>query len=947
MPGGVKRAATSSSASPRTAWFPIVTKVGGKYGLDIGWKFYDNTVGFFSTARNNCDVKPPWGEIVSSEFNRVLNDLGEPEDYFRLQNFKGQRCNFKIGLLNHKYFGVNEFTQFILSLRAGGKVLLLGKFLGILTRAEGFLHHDPDLHTESGLLKDGSDDLRDEEEAEALGFFVRYAREAAIIVENKKDALNHLLVSKKKEKGDSTPCIKKSKAEKMIDDKKAELEDKDGVEKSYNDNYVGRAEINIDNISVSEKLSIPIIPFKVCGLAQAMLTQFDPSLVSLTVYPADMKDFDTNNLGRNKYKLIHGNHRYMALKQLDSRGLLSKLPGLEDRDLVCHIVEVKGASDIAFGNLRGNELASKYQRKPFVHELLFVMDSFYQTYKNKDKALELVLRFAKVLSVHPDEITALKRMGHWKSDCFQTLISVLKKFEVYQTSDCKENLDRNNKRLMEGQKLKVTISMFKSISKCDPEYFKENSQKVLDKKISLQNLLENVGKDLGRKKAMKIVTTLTNYQSPEQLELRYPGKFTEELFDRYKGAAIGKSANVKGNLLRNYCKSVLNEKENREPVKVVCIGSLAEISKDALEEYDVLILNLSVFDEVPKTAIEVALYSAKPAISVLILLPDEKGLTEALTYLAVFQKPKEFVVKPIFFEAENPKVVEGFLMNATYGVLLGKVAVLEPPLKVLNGGLNACLREFVSKVTPLDAKIAFLNAGGLPVIKIHTDQRDTEVVYYGNKKTLDKLLNQRVKDRGVIGMTHLTKALAGNDQLEISSIERRRSIPSSFDYAKEMEVIQSKIDSESSADDSLEEAEDDVQTVTNEEETDEMMDELLNSPPMKRGYNKKEDIEETDEEKKEMAEERDGEKEELTEEKNEDERNAPKERDDEQKEQTEETDDSKRVIIQGNGRDDVKAEIKLVNLDKEETGGRGEDMKEESFKKEVVHVDENGNQENV
>ena len=207
-------------------------------------------------------------------------------------------------------------------------------------------------------------------------------------------------------------------------------------------------------------------------------------------------------------------------------------------------------------------------------------------------------------------------------------------------------------------------------------------------------------------------------------------------------------------------------------------------------------------------------------------------------------------------------------------------------------------------------------------------------------------------------MKHL-EASAGDDELEISIIERRRSIPSSFNYAKEMEVIQSKIDSESSADDSLEEeeeeeeeegegeaeeeeeAEEDVQTVTNNEEKDEM-DELLNSLPKVRG-----DIEETDVEENEMAEDTDGEKKELTEGKVEEAREAPKERDDEKKEETEETDNLNRVIIKGNGRVDGKAEIKLSNVDEEETGGRGEDMKEESFKKEVVDVDVNGNQENV
>ena len=811
MPPGLKRSASSKSPNPRTAWFPILTKVGEEYKLDVGWKYYDGSLGFFSTASKNCDVKPPWGEIVLCEFNRTVNNKGEAGDYFRFQNFKGQRCNFKVDLLNPKYMGVNDFTQMILELRAGGKVDLLAKFLSILPNAEGFHHHNREIHSAIGLLKDDDGtQLGDASEEEDLKKFIEYARDAAIVVETKKEVLALLAAGRKKEgkqEAVGKSASKKSKSEKIIDDKNAELEDKDGVEKSFIQNYVGRAEISIDNIELSEKLCIPINQFKVLGIAQSMKAQFDPSLVTLTVYPADEKNFDTENLDRNKYKIIHGNHRYLALLHLDKNGLLSSLPSLHDRCVVCCVVVVKHKSDVAYGNMRGNELAVKHQRKPYVHELVFVMDNFNKTYKSKDKALEMVLRCAKVLSVHPDEITALKKLSSWKPDNFQALILVLKKYEVYQTEDCKDSLERNNKRLMEGLKLKVTLAMFKAISRCDQDYFKENSQSVLDKKLSLKSLLGNVDKDLGKKKAYQIVASLTNFQSPEQLEHEYPGKFTEDKIDRYEGADIHNgAANIKGQLLMDYCKSVLNHEEINDPVKFEAVERLSEISEETLERFDIILLNLSLFDAgAPMTVIEVALRTSKPAMGVLALFRDEQQLSEAIKYLSILTRPKDFVVKHIYFEADNPKLVKGFLMNATYGLLFGKVILFEPPLKMSNGDLKNNLKQFIRKISPTNAKIAFLNQGNLPITSIHTALGDSaeEVVYFGNKQALDKFLSVKEK---VVTEKVVTRAVKVMEpKVSVASVEeekeKTRSLSgpsSSFNYVAKMAEIAEQLSDTSS-----------------------------------------------------------------------------------------------------------------------------------------------------
>eukprot|EP00092_Neocalanus_flemingeri_P108693 GFUD01139602.1.p1 GENE.GFUD01139602.1~~GFUD01139602.1.p1 ORF type:complete len:825 (+),score=170.44 GFUD01139602.1:57-2531(+) len=743
----LKRRISSRASKPRTAWFPIVTKVGDEYSFDIGWRYYDGSVGFFSIVPKSF-AKTPWGEVVSCEFNRTKNSKsGEVADYFKFQNRVGQKYNFKADLMNPMIFGVNDFTQKVAALRAGGKVELLGKFFGLLSRGKGFTHHNQELHSEAGLRKD--DDgvlLGGDSEVKDLEDFVKAAKEAAIIVENKEDALSHLKSTKKVKPSAAASgvIIKQSKAQKVTEDKNKELEDKNGLERSYVDSFVGRTDILLDNLSVSDKSCIPINLIKVLGIANSMQKQFDPSLLNLTVYPEDDKNFDRNHLENSRYKIIHGNHRFKALQHLDRKGILTSLPGLQDRTVTCYVVNVQNSAAVAYGNLRGNDLASKFQRKPYVHELLFIFDSLQKVYHpNKEKALEMIIRFAKLLAIHPDEITALKKLSSWKPESFLTLISVLKQFEIYETADCKDMMSRNNGKLMRGEKLAVSKLMFKGISKCDQDYFKANSDKILNKKLSLKSLLDNVGKDLGKKKTIKNISALTNFQSVEKLRVQCPGKFDDDVIEKFVGAEIqGQAANLQGKLLENYCKSVLSN-EMLEPIKIEYIENLSDVSKETFEGFEIVLLNLKEFGVGASMAIvDVALESSKPVMSVLLLFRDEDHSVEAVKFLSTLSKPSGFVVKQVFFETDKPKLKNGFLVNTIFGILLGKVNVFDPPLKILNGTLEKNLPKFIRKISPVSAKIAFVNDGNLPITRIHDEEDGNSVVYFGSHQAVNLFLNQ-------------------------------------------------------------------------------------------------------------------------------------------------------------------------------------------------------------
>ena len=108
--------------------------------------------------------------------------------------------------------------------------------------------------------------------------------------------------------------VKRSKVEKVIDSRVEELKSSNGIEKSYISQYVGRADVPISNLAISKKVTMPINPYKVQGLARAMRERFDPSQISLTVVPLDPGELTAENLTSKKFEVIHGRHRYSSIQ---------------------------------------------------------------------------------------------------------------------------------------------------------------------------------------------------------------------------------------------------------------------------------------------------------------------------------------------------------------------------------------------------------------------------------------------------------------------------------------------------------------------------------------------------------------------------------------------------------------------------------------------------------
>ena len=73
------------------------------------------------------------------------------------------------------------------------------------------------------------------------------------------------------------------------------------------------------------------------GIRNAMLSRFDPSLISVFVTPVDFAEFDATEPEKSRFKVLHGRATVAALRGLDSKDLLKSLPTMGNRSITCYV----------------------------------------------------------------------------------------------------------------------------------------------------------------------------------------------------------------------------------------------------------------------------------------------------------------------------------------------------------------------------------------------------------------------------------------------------------------------------------------------------------------------------------------------------------------------------------------------------------------------------------
>ena len=399
---------------------------------------------------------------------------------------------------------------------------------------------------------------------------------------------------------------------------------------------------------------------------------------------------------------------------------------------------VNNPSVICYGTLRSNDLDAKFSRKPAVHDLLFVFNTL-KSVLGDEEAVKIVIRYATLLFVGPDEVTALKKLCCWNSRSFQNLLSVIQLFEKYETTDSR--CRGNQGRLMRGEPLPLQKVLFKRLAKVEAPFFDENVQNVFDRKDSLKDLVSNFERFKEYQRILDIILKVSGNDNPEELNNNFPGAFVIEKVEEFKGALIeGSKKNMAGVALVNYCKSVISggKSGNKEIVSSVnFITSPSDQNQNNMGDFNVLVLNIkSSLDEIVEV-IDGLLSSRVESklISIVGLFVKECDQSSVLIHTRNLKQSKNFLVTQILFDSLKNTSDGQVEENIKFGILVSRSPVLAPPLMMYNQGL-ANLGKVVSQICPSGSSVAFINESDLPIVKIHGEDESRKVTYFAEDKVL-------------------------------------------------------------------------------------------------------------------------------------------------------------------------------------------------------------------
>ena len=151
------RTTSSQADRPRTAFFLVLVSVGGGVReVHLGWKYADNSVGFYSDIGNRSKNRAPWGNIIDCKFTNKKNEKGEFGDYVVFENRRRKTKGFKLDEFNSKIWGENPFTDKVVEMRSDGRNELLALYLSLLPKSQTFSQNQEGVHDGDGFRQDGT-----------------------------------------------------------------------------------------------------------------------------------------------------------------------------------------------------------------------------------------------------------------------------------------------------------------------------------------------------------------------------------------------------------------------------------------------------------------------------------------------------------------------------------------------------------------------------------------------------------------------------------------------------------------------------------------------------------------------------------------------------------------------------------------------------------------------
>ena len=707
---------------------------------------------------------------------KKTNDKNETNEYLGITNRAHEKKLFRLDEMNPVLSGVNEFTSKMVELRSAGNDKLLAMYLALLVKSEYFYDNKLGVNDKFGMNIDKSGVtaetlITNGGSLNDLEGFIEQALKFAVKVDHRSEAIEKLdYCGKKRKMTEDNPIkVKISKIDKVEIVKKAEINDPSGLELTFKQNFLGRADIHISKLVVSSQVSIPLSPVKVSGLATGMLQRFDPTQMCVMATPAQGKAFDYHNLAANTLEVFHGRHRLAALQQLEKKVLLGKLLGMERGMITVHIVNVTTATQLNYGAIRGNEIQADWVRKPHLHELIYILEGIRE-HSSQEKCQETITRYAKLLSFGAEEITALRKFGTWGADSLAELSRCLKLFENLKTLDgmAKEFVQRRQGQLKKKDSIAFPNTWFRKLAKVDETYFVLMAPKVVSKELSLKTLIGDFMKKIDRAHTLALVQKELGFRTIHELSITYPDKFGDEKLETFSGALIGKnSSNSKGEELRKYCQSVALDVEDNQ-VKYNCVD-VKKLSLGQLGKFDLVVFNIEKTDQHLIRRVE-ELKAANSHTPIILLFAEPEDHLIACAFLKKSADQSLLYPKSICFVREASIVRGEYLENMIHGLVLA-YGVYQGQLKDFNGPL-CNIDEVVNQLTPPESILAFVNEGDLTITSIHSL---SACEYFGGKssivkfsKSLGESIGQGVINEDVIG-SNMVLGLGDIDKVDMNS----------------------------------------------------------------------------------------------------------------------------------------------------------------------------------
>ena len=335
--------------------------------------------------------------------------------------------------------------------------------------------------------------------------------------------------------------------------------------------------------------------------------------------------------------------------------------------------------------------------------------------------------------------------------------------EIYYFSDASGK--RNKKRMQRGEKLPMTIEMFKTLANCKVEYFEAHYEKILKRDLSLRDILESSSRVIETQASEAIIAKEANMGSFDALKEKYPEKINEKTAKNFAGAiTIGKNKNNAGVFLKRFVNRLDSDKVEGQ-IKTVELDNVLDFGLEKLNDFDVIVLNMvddkpdyvdlvinSIgLDHQEKKAVLLILHSEKESRRVISKLDFWNSDSDSVEIEVGGKRRSSLDVVQLLFKRGDESTNQKLLIeeNIQFAVLFGQYHVFQPPLKILNNELKFSLASVMSKICPPSSNVAYVQTGNQEIINIH-DEEEAEgngfsVSYFASKVSLDRFLRKPLK----------------------------------------------------------------------------------------------------------------------------------------------------------------------------------------------------------